>query len=112
MSVKTTALEDTPQEMARNANSEEGGGKLGLSLRPLQPREQQQMHTKGALVIEDVTGPALAAGLQPGDVVLGVNGAGVTTLADLKREVARAGHSVALLVQREDRTSYFAINLG
>jgi serine protease Do len=112
MSIKTVALEDTPQEMARNTNNEEGGGKLGLSLRPLQPREQQQMHTKGALVIEDVTGPALAAGLQPGDVVLGVNGAGVTTMADLKREVARAGHSVALLVQREERTSYFAINLG
>jgi len=111
MSVKTVALEDSGQEIARNSN-EDGGGKLGLSLRPLQPREQQQMHTKGALLIEDVTGPALAAGLQPGDVVLGVNGAGVTTVADLKREVARAGHSVALLVQREDHTSYFAINLG
>ena len=98
--------------MAKNAVDEEGGGKLGLQLRPLQPREQQQMRTKGVLVIEDVTGPALAAGLQPGDVVLGVNGAGVSTMADLKREVARAGHAVALLVQREDRTQYFAINLG
>jgi serine protease Do len=112
LSIKTIALDDTPQAMAKNAVDEEGGGKLGLQLRPLQPREQQQMRTKGALVIEDVTGPALAAGLQPGDVVLGVNGAGVSTMADLKREVARAGHAVALLVQREDRTSYFAINLG
>jgi serine protease Do len=111
VSVKTVALEDTPQEVARTTN-EDGGGKLGLQLRPLQPREQQQMHTKGALLVEDVTGPALAAGLQPGDVVLGVNGAGVTTIADLKREVARAGHSIALLVQREDRTTYIAINLG
>jgi serine protease Do len=113
ISVKTVALESEQQEVARNADGEEGGGsKLGLSLRPLQPREQQQMHTKGALVIEDVAGPALEAGLQPGDVVLGVNGNGVSTMADLKREVARAGHSVALLVQREDRTTYFAINLG
>jgi serine protease Do len=111
MSLKTVALEDAPQEVARNSN-EDGGGKLGLQLRPLQPREQQQMHTKGALLVEDVSGPALAAGLQPGDVVLGVNGAGVTTIADLKREVARAGHSIALLVQREDRTTYIAINLG
>jgi serine protease Do len=111
ISVKTVALEDTPQEVARNTN-EDGGGRLGLQLRPLQPREQQQMHTKGALLVEDVSGPALAAGLQPGDVVLGVNGAGVSTIADLKREVARAGHSIALLVQREDRTTYVAINLG
>ena len=58
------------------------------------------------MVVEDVTGPALAAGLQAGDVVLGVNGAGVATVADLKREVARAGHSVALLIQREDAQIY------
>jgi serine protease Do len=45
-------------------------------------------------------------------VVLGVNGNGVSTLADLKREVARAGHNVALLIQREDRQIYIALDLG
>jgi serine protease Do len=109
--VKTVSLDDAPVQAARN-NADDGGGKLGLALRPLQPHEQQEMHTKGALLIEDVSGPALAAGLQPGDVVLGVNGAGVSTVADLKRELAHSGHSVALLVQREDRQQYFAIDLG
>jgi serine protease Do len=70
------------------------------------------LHTKGHLVVEDVSGPALAAGLEAGDVVLGVNGNGVSTLADLKREVARAGHSVALLIQREDRQIYIPLDLG
>jgi serine protease Do len=64
------------------------------------------------LLVEEVTGPALAAGLQAGDVVLGVNGTGVATVADLKREVARAGHAVALLFQREDAEIYFPIDLG
>ncbi len=111
VSVKTVLLEDNPVQAARGA-SEDGGGKLGLVLRPLQPSEQKELNTKGHLLIEDVAGPALAAGLQAGDVVLGVNGAGVSTLADLKREVGKAGHSIALLIQREDRQIYVPIDLG
>jgi serine protease Do len=109
--VRTALLEDTPVQAAK-ASSEDGGGKLGLMLRPLKPEEQKEMHTRGHLVVEDVSGPALSAGLQAGDVVLGVNGAGVASVADLKREVARAGHTVALLIQREEAQIYVAIDLG
>jgi serine protease Do len=111
VSVKTVLLEDTPAQAARNG-AEDGGGKLGLAVRPLDPSEQQELHTHGRLVVEDVTGPALAAGLQAGDVVLGVNGSGVSTVADLKREVARAGHTVALLIQREDAQIYIPVDIG
>jgi serine protease Do len=111
VTVKTVLLEDTPPQAAKNG-SEDGGGRLGLAVRPLKPDEQQELHTKGRLVVEDVSGPALAAGLQAGDVVLGVNGAGVSSVADLKREVARAGRSVALLIQREDAQIYIPVDLG
>jgi serine protease Do len=111
VTVKTVLLEDSPAQVSRNSG-EEGGGKIGLVLRSLQPSEQQELHTKGKLLVEDVTGPALAAGLQPGDVVLGVNGVGVATVADLNREISRAGHNVALLVQREDAQIYYPIDLG
>src|ERR1700742_2088945 len=111
VNVKTVLLEDSATQASR-ASGEDGGGKLGLVLRSLQPAEQQELHTKGRLLVEDVSGPALAAGLQPGDVLLGVNGIGVASVADLKREVARAGHNVALLVQREDAQQYFPIDVG
>ncbi len=111
VTVKTVLLEDSPAQAAKNAG-EDGGGKLGLAVRPLKPDEQQELHTKGRLVVEDVSGPALAAGLQAGDVVLGVNGAGVSSVADLKREVARAGHSLALLIQREEAQIYIPVDLG
>jgi len=111
VNVKTVLLEESTTQVAKS-HGEDGGGKLGLQLRSLQPGEQQELHTKGRLLVEDVTGPALAAGLQPGDVILGVNGVGVATVADLKREVARAGHNVALLVQREDAQIYYPIDLG
>jgi len=109
--VKTVLLDDEPARTARNDN-DEGGGKLGLAVRPLDPKEQQELHTRGRLLVEDVSGPALAAGLQAGDVVLGVNGAGVASVADLKREVARAGHSVALLIQRDEAQIYVPVDIG
>ena len=109
--VKTVLLDEEPTQTARN-QGDDGGGKLGLSLRPLDPKEQQELHTRGRLLVEDVSGPALAAGLQAGDVVLGVNGANVTSVAELKREVARAGHSVALLIQRDDAQIYLPIDTG
>ncbi|MEP6884067.1 MAG: Do family serine endopeptidase [Gammaproteobacteria bacterium] len=111
VNVKTVLLDDEPAQAARNEGGDEGG-KLGLALRPLEPKEQQELHTRGKLLVEDVSGPALAAGLQPGDVVLGVNGSGVASVADLKREVARAGHSVALLIQRDDQQLYFPVDIG
>jgi len=109
--VKTVLLDDEPARTARNDN-DEGGGKLGLAVRPLDPKEQQELHTRGRLLVEDVSGPAPAAGLQAGDVVLGVNGAGVSSVADLKREVARAGHSVALLIQRDEAQIYVPVDIG
>ncbi len=112
VTVKTVLLDEQPAQAARNDGAADDGGKLGLSVRPLAPDEQRQLHTQGRLVIEDVSGPALAAGLQAGDVVLGVNGAGVSSVADLKREVSRAGHSVALLIQREDAQIYVPVDLG
>ena len=109
--VKTVLLDEEPARTA-HSESDEGGGKLGLAVRPLDPKEQQQLHTRGRLLVEDVSGPALAAGLQAGDVVLGVNGAGVSSVADLKREVARAGHSVALLIQRDEAQIYVPVDIG
>jgi serine protease Do len=111
VAVKTVLLDDEPTQAAKNSG-EDGGGKLGLAVRPLDSKEQQELHTRGKLVVEDVSGPALAAGVQAGDVVLGVNGAGVGSIADLKREVARAGHSVALLIQREEAQIYVPVDMG
>jgi serine protease Do len=111
VAVRTVLLEDEPPQAAKN-DSDGDGGKLGLAVRPLEPEEQRQLHTRGRLVVEDVSGPALAAGVQTGDVVLGVNGAGVATLAELRREVARAGRSVALLIQREDAQLYVPVDVG
>ena len=65
VTVKTVLLEDTPAQAARST-AEDDGGRLGLAVRPLEPSEQQELHTRGRLVVEDVSGPALAAGAAGG----------------------------------------------
>jgi hypothetical protein len=99
-------LDDEPANAARSHKILKAG-KLGRQA-PLEPNEQQELHTKGRLVVEDVTGPALAAG--QGGRWCWVNGSSVGSVAG-PREVARAGHSVALLIQREDAQLYF-VDIG
>ena len=86
-------------------------GRLGVAVRPLTPQEQSEAHTSG-LLVEDVSGPAAAAGVQPGDVILAVNGQRVVTPAQLAASIAHAGDSVALLVQRDNAQIFIPVDLG
>jgi serine protease Do len=89
------------------------GGKLGLSLRPLQPDEARQAGiTGGGLVVEDVSGPAERAGVQPGDVVLAVNGTPARSIEQVREVVAKANKSVALLVQRGEDKIFVPVRIG
>jgi serine protease Do len=80
-------------------------------VRPLNPQEKQQAGTQGSLVVEEVTGPAAAAEVQPGDIILGVNGRRVHTVPELQEAAKTAGKSVALLIQREDAQIFVPLRL-
>src|SRR5580692_408534 len=47
--VKTVLLDEESTQTAR-AEADDSGGKLGLSVRPLDPKEQQELHTRGRLL--------------------------------------------------------------
>ena len=110
--VRTVLLHGQGTELAKSGGVHGDGGKLGIEVRELNPDERRQLHTQGHLVIEGVSGPALNAGLQAGDVVLGVNGERVDTVDQLRRAVANAGHSVALLIQRDNAQIYVPVDIG
>jgi serine protease Do len=90
----------------------QSGGTLGLSVRPLSPQEKRASGLDGGLLVEDVAGPALEAGVQPGDVVVGANGQRVTSAEDLAAQTARSKRSVALLVNRGGTTLFIPIKIG
>jgi len=84
---------------------------FGLTVRPLSPREKEQAGSQGSLVVEQVTGPAAAAEVEPGDIILGVNGKRVHTVQELQDAAKTAGKNVALLIQREDAQIFIPLRL-
>jgi len=115
--VKIAELKEQAQT-ATNAPSGKPGGRqtdqatqLGLTVRQLEPQEKEQVQTTGTLVVEDVTGPAAAAGVQPGDIILGINGKRVKTVKELQDAAKASGKNVALLIQRDDAQIFVPLRI-
>jgi serine protease Do len=87
-------------------------GRLGLAVRPLTKEERSQNNGRGGLLVEQVSGAAERAGVQPGDLVLALNGTAVATPQELSEQAAKAGKRAALLVQRDSRQLFVPIELG
>ncbi|MCW0207202.1 MAG: DegQ family serine endoprotease [Achromobacter sp.] len=86
-------------------------GQLGLALRPLSPQEQQAAGAEG-LLIERSAGPAAKAGIEPGDVLLSLNGVPVHNIGQVKEALSKAGKTVALLVQRGEDKIFVPVQIG
>jgi serine protease Do len=107
--VKLGELKATNVASADPSNSEHG--RLGLAVRPLNPDERKQVGSN-ALVVEEASGPAARAGIQPGDLLLSVNGTPVQSVAQLRALVAKSGKTLALLIQRDDGKIFVPVDLG
>jgi len=113
--VRVTELKEQ-QQTARaggrpNKGATDQASQFGLTVRPLDPQEKEQADTQGNLVVEEVTGPAASAGVQPGDIILGVNGKRVKTVKELQDEAKSSGKNVALLIQREDAQIFVPLRI-
>ncbi len=86
--------------------------RLGLSLRPLEPAERRDSGIASGLLIQDAGGAAADAGVQPGDVLLSVNGRPVNSVDQVREVVGKSSKSVALLIQRGDDKIFIPVRLG
>jgi len=109
--VKVGELEDEPAVALRSTPNDPATGKLGLAVRPLTGEERQRLQTGGRLVVEDVDGPAAIAGVEPGDVILAVNGTQVASIVEFRTAVNAAGKTVALLIQRDDAEIFVPVRV-
>jgi serine protease Do len=92
-------------------------GFIGATVQDVTPEiaDSLGLKGKGALVAEITEGgPAAAAGVQPGDVVLQVNGTPVASASDLTRAVglARAGEPIRLQVRRDGQVREITVRSG
>jgi serine protease Do len=99
-------------KVATKTSGQAEKGRLGVAVRPLAPEEQKQTGAEGGLVVEEVAGAAARAGIQPGDVILSLNGTPVKDAEQLRELVSKSGKHVAVLVQREEARIFVPVELG
>jgi len=110
MTVKLAKAELAVGESGVGAN--EDGGQLGLSLRPLNKQEQADGGLEHGLVVEEATGPAALAGIQSGDVVLGINGQPAHSVAQVRKMIESHPKGIALLIERDGQKIFVPVQLG
>ncbi|HYW73307.1 MAG TPA: PDZ domain-containing protein, partial [Pyrinomonadaceae bacterium] len=96
-------------------NSRSGGGKLGVSVVPLTPDIAQELRLKPGttgVVVQSVdpAGPAVEAGIQPGDLIQEVNRQAVKSPDDLRSAIEKNGGKPALLlINRRGDTVFLTV---
>jgi serine protease Do len=63
-------------------------------------------------VVEEVSGAAALAGVQPGDIILGVNGKPIESVQQLRGAVKEKQSTVALLIERGNAQVFIPIRIG
>jgi serine protease Do len=109
-----TARAESQSEGGPNPRSG-GGGKLGISVEPLTPEIAQELQLKPGttgVVVDSVdpAGPAVAAGIQRGDVIQEVNHQPAKSAGDLSAAIEKSGGKpVLLLLNRRGETVFVAV---
>jgi serine protease Do len=101
-----------PEKSARVADGGQENGRLGLALHALTREERVAAEVDHGLMVEDVTGPAQRAGIQPGDIVLGINGQPARSVEQVRGVVAARPKTVALLIDRNGQKIFIPVRLG
>jgi serine protease Do len=111
--VRVEPRDEEPVKVSNRRDSSEPAkaDRLGLSVRSLDADERKNAETQGYLLVEDVTGAAERAGVKPGDVILGVNGKPVKSLAELK-SATENGNTVAILLDRDGQQVFLPIRVS
>jgi serine protease Do len=116
------AVATLPNEQTASNTQEQGAPhpSVGLALAPISPDVRSQLdlpdQMKGAVVAQVKPGsPADQAGIQQGDVIVGVGEKSVASAdqaAHAIREATRHGHALALRVFRDGHTQYVAVDMS
>jgi serine protease Do len=110
--VRIEEARDETAEAAAATPDGQAEEQLGLVVRALSAEEKRLTGSQGNIVIERVQGAAAAAGLQPGDIIIGVGGNRIESVQALREAFEDSPGSVALLIEREGTTIFVPLPTG
>jgi len=86
----------------------------GLALSELGADQLRALELDHGVLVAEATGEAARAGIRAGDVILAVNNARISSVADYRKAIAAipAGRSAALLVRRGNGTLYIPLKIS
>lgn len=110
--VKVTLGELPAKPSATGEAEQSAPDAAGLVLGELTPEQRKRLDVPSGVLVRGATGAAQRAGVQPGDVIVGINRQPVNSIAELEAKLAEhPGKTVALLLKREDATLFLPLKL-
>ena len=106
--------EDDPQLGSSGSGKKQSNKRLNASIRDLTKSERENLELTGGAVVESVDeGPAMDAGLRPGDIILQMNSKPIESAADLATivESLKPGSSVPVLIHRQGGPLFMAMKI-
>ncbi|WP_454754624.1 Do family serine endopeptidase [Cupriavidus necator] len=100
------------EQTAARGELAQAKGELGLTVRRLSKAEADASGVAGGLLVEQAVGAAARAGIEPGDVILAVNGTPVKTLQQFHTLTSDPGKQVALLLLRDGMRVFIPLDMS
>jgi serine protease Do len=97
---------------ARQQQPEQARPRLGVAVRPLTDDERQEASLPGGVVVQQASGPAAAAGIEAGDIIVAVDGHVIRGVEQLRKLIAQADDSVSVTVVRDGEEASVNVTLG
>jgi serine protease Do len=100
-------------QVAAKQNKKPTVNRLGLALRELTDKDREQLNGRNGLLVTEVKGTAVSAGIRAGDVILAINNSAVKTVQSFNNDLRKIpkGKTVALLIYRNGDTLYVPVKI-
>ena len=104
----------TEEKPALGSKDQKSYSRGGLVLSELTAEQRKELKISGGLLVQEVTGDALRAGIREGDLILAVNNSEVRTVEQFRKLIGTVavGKSAAILVRRGDSSLYVPLKIS
>ncbi|MGQ5521876.1 DegQ family serine endoprotease [Chitinimonas sp. PSY-7] len=101
------------RELKRDRGGADSLNKSGLTVRDVDPRMLKQMGLKFGLQVINVQGAAARAGIQSGDILIGLGSEEITSFKQLEEAISKAkpGTSIPLRLRRGELSLFVSLKL-